>query len=62
MATNEAPLPPGVTVSERLWSEELAIAAADSPLSDADPNRQPGYEFSNGRSFNTRNPPYGSTS
>ena len=40
--------------SERLWSEEVAIAAASDPLTaDTDPTKEPGYEFSNGRKFNT---------
>ena len=42
-----------VTTSTRLWSEEVGIAEADSPLSAIDPNKEPGYQFSNGRSFNS---------
>ena len=38
--------------STRLWSEEVAIAAASDPLTaDTDPTKEPGYEFSNGRKF-----------
>lgn len=33
--------------SQRLFSEEVGIAAADAPLPDQDP----GYQFSNGRRF-----------
>ena len=51
MATNDAPLPPGISVSERLWSDEVGIANADSPLGALDPTREPGYEFSNGTKF-----------
>ena len=51
MATNEAPLPPGISISERLWSDEVGIANADSPLGALDPTREPGYEFSNGTKF-----------
>lgn len=50
---NEAPLPPGVSVTERLWSEECAIADAGSPMGSLDPSKEPGYEFSNGRDFNS---------
>ena len=53
MATNEAPLPPGISVSDRLWSDEVGIANADSPLGTLDPTKEPGYEFSNGRTFNS---------
>ncbi|MBP6422683.1 MAG: hypothetical protein KA271_07325 [Propionivibrio sp.] len=42
-----------VTTSERLWSEEVAIASAGDPLSSLDHCRQPGYEFSNGRKFDS---------
>lgn len=44
-----APMPPGVSVSNRLFSEEVAMAAA----SGGEPiNRQDvAYEFSNGRRF-----------
>lgn len=45
---------PKVTSSTRLWSDEVAIAAAGDPLSaDKDPSVDPGYEFSNGRKFNS---------
>lgn len=47
-----------VTTSTRLWSEEVGIAEADSPLSAIDPNKEPGYQFSNGRSFNSGLGPY----
>ena len=40
--------------STRLWSEEVAIAAASDPLTaDTDPTKEPGYEFSNNRKFQT---------
>ena len=47
----------GVSYSQRLWSEEVAIAAAmdGQPLTDS---RQPGYLFSNGTTFDTPNDPY----
>jgi hypothetical protein len=35
--------------SQRLWSEEVGIAAADDLL----PINDPGYEFSNGRKYET---------
>lgn len=35
--------------SQRLWSEEVGIAAADDLL----PINDPGYEWSNGRTFET---------
>lgn len=53
MAINEAPMPPGVSMSERLWSDEVGIANADSPLGALDPTKEPGYEFSNGRTFSS---------
>ena len=39
----------GPTFSQRLWSEEVAIARAQGgePLD----NREPSYEFTNGRRF-----------
>ena len=41
-----APMPPGISVSQRLFSEEVAIAAGDQiDVKDW------GYEFSNGRRF-----------
>lgn len=42
-------LPGGPSFSQRLWSEEVAIAAAQGgePLAQRDPS----YEFSNGRRF-----------
>ena len=40
--------------STRLWSEEVAIAAASDPLTaDTDPTKEPGYEFSNGAQFDS---------
>lgn len=49
--TEDTPLnlPGGPTFSQRLWSEEVALARAQSgePLD----NRDPSYEFSNGRRF-----------
>ncbi|MFA7290907.1 MAG: hypothetical protein WC023_01540 [Rhodocyclaceae bacterium] len=47
-----------VTTSTRLWSEEVGIAAASDPLAAGDPNKEPGYEFSNGRTFFTGGGPY----
>lgn len=47
--------------STRLWSEECAIADAGSVLSDLDPDKQPGYEFSNGRVFDSGKGAYEST-
>ena len=46
--------PGGPYFTQRLWSEEVAIALAESgdPISV----NEPGYEFSNGRSFNTPPP------
>lgn len=55
---NDAPLPPGISVTERLWSEEVGIANADSDL-PLDPTREPGYEFSNGVKFDSGKGPYG---
>lgn len=52
---NEAPLPPGISVTERLWSDEVGIANANSDLGGQDPTKEPGYEFSNGRKFNSGN-------
>lgn len=57
MATSAEELPQkginGVSYSQRLWSEEVAIAAsmAGEPLSNL--KSEPGYEFSNGRRFDT---------
>lgn len=42
-----------VTTSERLWSEEVGIADADSDWCG-----EPGYEFGNGRRFRTPKPPH----
>lgn len=41
--------PGGPTFTQRLWSEEVAIAMAESgePIT----TREPSYEFSNGRRF-----------
>lgn len=59
MATNnEAPLPPGISVTTRLWSEEVGIANADSPLGSLSPDKEPGYEFSGGIKFNSGKGPY----
>lgn len=52
---------PMVTTSERLWSEEVAIAAASDPLSMTDPNKEPGYEFSNGVRFDSGKGIYANT-
>jgi len=47
----------GVSYSQRLFSEEVAIAAAmnGEPITQV---RQPGYEFSNGTRFDTPSDPY----
>lgn len=42
---------PQFMTSTRLWSEEVALAAASDPESLRDPTKEPGYEFSNGREF-----------
>lgn len=42
---------PGCSFSQRLFSEEVAIAAAKE--GQALLNTDPGYEFSNGRRFDT---------
>lgn len=47
-----------VTTSTRLWSEEVGIAEADSPLAAIDPSKEPGYRFSSGHSFNSGLGPY----
>lgn len=44
-----------VTTSDRLWSEEVGIASANDPLAALDQLKEPGYEFSNGRKFETGN-------
>ena len=44
--------------STRLWSEEVAIAAASDPLFNGDPTKEPGYEFSNGVKFDSGKGPY----
>lgn len=49
MADN-VPIP---QVTERLWSEECAIADAADGMADKDPSKMPGYEWSNGRTFNS---------
>lgn len=54
----DAPLPPNVYVTERLWSEEVGIAAASDGDTIQDPSREPGYEFSNGVKFFTGKGPY----
>ena len=50
-----------VTTSTRLWSEEVAIARAAGEGADADPNKEPGYEFSNGAQFDSGKGVYGTT-
>ena len=42
-----------VLTSTRLWSEEVALAAADDPDALRDPTKEPGYEFSGGRRFDS---------
>lgn len=59
MAINENDIlvsPPGVSYSQRLFSEEVALAMAASGQVIV-PN-EPGYEFSNGRRFDTGPGPY----
>ena len=41
--------PGGPYFTQRLWSEEVAIALAES--GELITNREPSYEFSNGRKF-----------
>lgn len=48
MADNNA-----VLTSTRLWSEEVAIAAADDPDALQAALHELGYEFSNGRRFDS---------
>ena len=43
------PMPPGVSVTQRLFSEEVAIAA--SMGGETTDNKDWAYEFSNGRRF-----------
>lgn len=47
----------GVSYSQRLFSEEVAIAASLGGQVVTD-TRQPGYEFSNGTRFDTPANPY----
>lgn len=47
-----------VTTTERMWSEEVGIAASCDDKADIDPTKEPGYEFGNGRKFNTGIGPY----
>ena len=56
MADPNVPINPpgGPTFSQRLWSEEVAIARAES--GEIFTNKEPGYEFSNGRKFDTPTP------
>lgn len=51
-----APQHPSTVVksSTRLWSHEVAMAEAQSPL----PPKEPGYEFSNGAKKNDGRGPY----
>lgn len=50
MSDTPVPTPDGTpSFSQRLWSEEVGIAQADQPL----PPKDPGYEFSNGRRFDS---------
>ena len=51
MATNNDQT---VRITERLWSEEVGLAEADSVIRPLDP----GYEWSNGRTFSTPKDPY----
>lgn len=47
--------------SVRLWSQEVAQARATEVLDvggEPQPIVEPGYEFSNGRKFNSRRNPY----
>jgi hypothetical protein len=43
---------PRVRVTQRLWSEEVALAEATEPVKPKDTT----YEFSNGRRFTERQP------
>ena len=52
----DAPLPPNVSFTERLWSEEVGIAAASDGDTILDPSREPGYEFSNTKFFSGKGP------
>lgn len=45
---------PVVNVSQRLWSDEVGIAEAESIVQP----QEPGYEWSNGRKFVTPKDPY----
>ena len=40
-----------VTTTDRLWSEEVGIAASCDDKAGIDPTKEPGYEFGNGRKF-----------
>jgi len=42
-----------VTTTDRLWSEEVGIASACDDKAGIDPTKEPGYEFGNGRKFDT---------
>lgn len=44
-----------VRISTRLWSQEVGAAQAETLL----PEKDPGYEFSNGRRFDDGKGPYG---
>lgn len=54
-AADYLPLPGanGVSYSQRLWSEEVAIAASMGGEPLVNDNRQPGYLFSNGTKFDS---------
>lgn len=42
-----------VRTSTRLWSQEVAIAEAKSGEPPKPKNKEPGYEWSNGRKFDS---------
>lgn len=44
--------------STRLWSEEVALAAASDQPDALDPTKEPGYEWGNGRKFFAGQGPY----
>lgn len=47
------PTPGGPTFTQRLWSTEVGIANAEADLNPLE--KDPGYEWSNGRRFNSGN-------
>jgi len=47
-----------VLTSQRLWSEEVAIAAASDPEAQRPLDDEPGYEFSGNNNFKSGKGPY----